>query len=114
MARGSIPKIANEGEKTHTIYQLLTSVSFPNMPTREMLENRIVELVFCPWQELPDRLKKLGLSVDIQEDGESIIIDNGRQKHGLTDVDPPTKAVMISAAISGSARRRHLLSVRRS
>lgn len=74
------------------------------MPTRELLEDRIVELVFCPWQELPEKLTKLGLKVNVTEDGESLIITNGYQVHGLTDIDPPTKAVIISAALSGSFR----------
>ena len=74
------------------------------MPTRELLEDRIVELVFCPWHELPSHLKKLGLSVKTQENGEAIIINNSRQNIGLTDVDPPTKATMLCAAISGSFR----------
>lgn len=73
-------------------------------PARELLEDRIVELVFCPWQELPTRLRKLGLSVETQENGESIVINNGHQTHGLTDIDPPTKAVMICAALTGSFR----------
>jgi hypothetical protein len=74
------------------------------MTTLRMLEDRICELVFCPWTELPDRLRKLGLQVEVCEEGESIIINNGYQTHGLTDIDPPTKAVMICAALSGSFR----------
>ena len=61
-------------------------------------------MVFCPWEQLPDHLRKLSLTVKISENGESIIINNGRQNIGLTDVDPPTKAVMLCAAISGSFR----------
>ena len=74
------------------------------MTTRELLEDRIVELVFCPWKELPDRLRKLGLDVRVEENGESIVMNNGHQTHGMTDVDPTTKAVMICAALSGSFR----------
>ncbi len=74
------------------------------MPTRELLEDRIVELVFCPWSELPAGLNKLGLKTEVTENGESVIINNGYQNHGLTDIDPTTKAVIISAAISGSFR----------
>jgi hypothetical protein len=72
------------------------------MTTRELLEDRIVELAFCPWEQLPEGLRKLGLKVDITENGESVIINNGHQMHGLTDIDPSTKAVIISAALSGS------------
>jgi hypothetical protein len=72
---------------------------------REKLEDRIVELVFCPWQELPNELKKLGLDVEIQEEGKSILINNGYQKYGLYDnLEPTIKAVIISGAISGSIR----------
>lgn len=74
------------------------------MTTRELLEDRIVELVFCPWEELPDRLKALSLSVKVEENGESIIINNGGKNIGMTNIDPPTKAVMLCAAISGSFR----------
>jgi hypothetical protein len=71
---------------------------------REKLEDRIVELVFCPWQELPNELKKLGLDVEAEEEGE-IIINNGYQKYGLYDsIEPTIKAVIISGAISGSIR----------
>jgi hypothetical protein len=77
------------------------------MPTTELLEDRIVELVFCPWSELPAGLNKLGLKTEVTENGEAIIIDNGYQKHGMTDIDPPTKAVVISAALSGCFRVGH-------
>jgi hypothetical protein len=74
------------------------------MCTRELLEDRIVDLVFSPWQELPEKLNRLGLKVEVTEDGESIIIYNAYQVHGMTDVDPPTKAVVIAAALSGCFR----------
>ncbi len=74
------------------------------MTTREMLEDRIVEMVFCPWQQLPEKLTKLGLKVNVTEKGESLVISNGHQVHGLTDIDPSTKAVIIGAVLSGSFR----------
>ena len=77
------------------------------MPTRELLEDRIVELVFAPWSDLPKGLRNLGLTIETAENGESIIINNGYQKHGMTDIDPPTKAVVISAALSGCFRVGH-------
>ena len=72
------------------------------MVTRERLEDRIVELAFCPWLTLPTGLRKLGLTVEMIEGGETIIICTSNKRIGFCDVDPSTKAYLIATAICNS------------
>ncbi len=70
----------------------------------DLIENRIVELAFSPWNKLPNQLKRIGLKVYLEEDGETLIIDGDNLRVGFSDVDPVTKAVLIATAYCGSTR----------
>lgn len=70
--------------------------------TLNILEQRIVELVFTPWNELPKEIERSGVKVEIHEDGGSLVIDNGAMRVGLMDCDPTTKAVQLGFALGGS------------
>lgn len=67
-----------------------------------ILEQRITELVFTPLDKLPRELERLGVKVEIHEDGESLVIDNGSMRVGLMECDPITKAVQLGFALGGS------------
>lgn len=67
-----------------------------------LLEDRIIQLAFIPIEELPDQLKKLGVTVEIHENGGSLVIDNGSMRVGLMESDPITKAVQLGFGLCGA------------
>ena len=66
------------------------------------LEQRIIHLAFIPLKELPDELRRLGVKVEIYEQGKSFVIDNGSMRVGLMECDPITKAVQLGFGLCGS------------
>jgi len=74
------------------------------MTVIDLIENRIVELAFLSWSELPSQLKRIGLKVSLEEDGETLIVDGDNLRVGFSDVDPVTKAVLLATVYCGSVR----------
>lgn len=66
------------------------------------MEERIIELVFAPWETLPAELKKLGLKCELEENGETLLVRNESFGTALTrNTDPINKAVIIALALCG-------------
>lgn len=67
-----------------------------------MMEERIIQLVFAPWESLPGELKKLGLQCQLEEHGETLLIRNESFGTALTrNTDPINKAVVIAWVLCG-------------
>lgn len=65
-------------------------------------ESIIVELVFTPWEELPNKLKKLGVEFTLYEDRDLIGITNSQMSAGITKgLDPITTAVQFGFGFCG-------------
>lgn len=69
---------------------------------QELVENRIVELAFTPWSELPAALRRIGLKVEVEEEGHTLVIQGESMRVGLIDTDYTTKAVQIAFAYCGA------------
>lgn len=65
------------------------------------IERRIIELAFTPWDGLPEQLRRLGFSVEL-EDG---VLNVRNEQFGvlLLDCDPINKSVLLASIICGSA-----------
>lgn len=69
---------------------------------QDLIENRIVDLAFTPWADLPQELRRIGLKVEVEEEGHTLIIQGDSMRVGLTDTDYTTKAVQIAFAYCGA------------
>lgn len=68
---------------------------------QNLMEDRIVDLAFTPWDELPEKLQELNLHVEICDQGKVIRIRNSILELGLTDTDPQVTAAVIAFMLSG-------------
>lgn len=66
------------------------------------MEERIIYLSFLAWESLPAELKKLGLKVQLEEHGETLLIGNESFGTALTqNTDPINKAAVIAWVLCG-------------